>query len=549
MIRTVRRAVAALLLTGVLVPQLVLGQGADGIAISAKNTAVVAQTQAKAAIRSNRTGGLSIIDRTNAPMAAGTATIATAGTIAQTVRVAHANLTGRAVSSVMFAYAHYAPAGSTEAATNYQLQIKAAIETSGTTSDQTTYTPRKMNFNGVRLVTMDKYTVTYTNETAVNIASAAPFWERTGITSPTSGATYGRSANLRGCSTAPGISDGSGSASTDVVDFGTVSLTCASGYSASLVLGRTADGTIAPSITFTGDSICGTGTDDEQYGVNNGGWPLRAFAAYPGGNLCIAGEKLSDVVSGNNFNARDDVSRWSTHILNEYLRNDIGNGQSVATMKANVLAFAYHFMSRGQTFVQATAMPAPTSTDGWFTVTNQNKETYDANRVAMNQWIRDTSAAGFVAQAKAQVASIAGAGGATFVDPAAGYECNSAGVLTQDGGYILGSQSGLLATGTATGVTTTTLTDTSKSWTVNGYAGIAVYISSGTGAGQMRVVQSNTATVLTVGIAWSPALDTTSVYQVFDAVGLVSGVHPTSTGHRKAAAAVNAAAVMSLAGS
>jgi hypothetical protein len=62
----------------------------------------------------------------------------------------------------------------------------------------------------------------------------------------------------------------------------------------------------------------------------------------------------------------------------------------------------------------------------------------------------------------------------------------------------------------------------------------------------MRVVQSNTATALTVGLAFSPAPDSTSTYQVYDAVGEVTGVHPTSTGHRLAAGAVNAAAVMAI---
>lgn len=44
--------------------------------------------------------------------------------------------------------------------------------------------------------------------------------------------------------------------------------------------------------------------------------------------------------------------------------------------------------------------------------------------------------------------------------------------------------------GTATSGASTTLTDTSKSWTTNQWAGRHVWIHTGTGAGQWRVVSS-----------------------------------------------------------
>lgn len=52
--------------------------------------------------------------------------------------------------------------------------------------------------------------------------------------------------------------------------------------------------------------------------------------------------------------------------------------------------------------------------------------------------------------------------------------------------------------GTATSGTSTTLTDSGKAWTVNAYTGYIVWIISGTGAGATGVIQSNTATALTV---------------------------------------------------
>lgn len=73
------------------------------------------------------------------------------------------------------------------------------------------------------------------------------------------------------------------------------------------------------------------------------------------------------------------------------------------------------------------------------------------------------------------------------------------------------------ATGTATaGGTSTTLpdTDSGKNWTVNQWANFQVRIASGTGAGQIRTIASNTANTLTVSTAWTTTPDGTSVYHI-----------------------------------
>jgi hypothetical protein len=70
--------------------------------------------------------------------------------------------------------------------------------------------------------------------------------------------------------------------------------------------------------------------------------------------------------------------------------------------------------------------------------------------------------------------------------------------------------------GTATGGSTTTLADTSKSWTTNAHAGRAVTITGGTGVGQVGRISSNTGTVLTIATAWAIAPDATSTYRISD---------------------------------
>lgn len=68
--------------------------------------------------------------------------------------------------------------------------------------------------------------------------------------------------------------------------------------------------------------------------------------------------------------------------------------------------------------------------------------------------------------------------------------------------------------GTATSGTTTTITDSTKTWVTNQFAGFTVLITAGINAGQSRTVQSNTANTLTVESAYGTAINSTSKYQI-----------------------------------
>lgn len=70
------------------------------------------------------------------------------------------------------------------------------------------------------------------------------------------------------------------------------------------------------------------------------------------------------------------------------------------------------------------------------------------------------------------------------------------------------------ATGTATAATTTTVTNSAKAWATNQWANQQVRITGGTGAGQVRTIASNTATALTVSVAFTTTPDTTSTYYI-----------------------------------
>ena len=82
---------------------------------------------------------------------------------------------------------------------------------------------------------------------------------------------------------------------------------------------------------------------------------------------------------------------------------------------------------------------------------------------------------------------------------------------------------------TATSATTSTITKTGAGWTTNAFAGLYVFIKSGTGAGQgPRVITSNTATVITLTGTFAVTPDATSVFQVgaFDCPGLGGSLAP-----------------------
>ena len=70
------------------------------------------------------------------------------------------------------------------------------------------------------------------------------------------------------------------------------------------------------------------------------------------------------------------------------------------------------------------------------------------------------------------------------------------------------------ATGTATAGGATTITNSAKSWATNQWANYQIRIVSGTGAGQIRTVASNTGTVITVSAAWATNPDATSQYSL-----------------------------------
>lgn len=479
------------------------------------------------AIKNVRTGGLSVVSRQASNFGAG-AQANTADTFAVTVRIAHTNLTGKLITSIQPLHAHWGPATGTEASQTFDWKIKQAIEP--TLTDQTKRIA--IYYAGQSVMTIARRAAIVCDPVPITWPAGQIRYERTSITTTGGSGNTGRHQIALGGSTGFGTNSGEGSSAADIVMGATASSENTNqAYSSILMLGKTVDGTIARSLANIGDST-GAGTDDQTFGSNAGGWPSRSAASWPGSNVCIAGEKLQNAVDPNTFYTREKIVFWHTDVLDSYLINDVIQSRTVGQMQADVLAMAYSRMSIGQNYIKATCLPLTDSTNGWFDVAGQTVRANEANRLAINTWLRDTSATGFVAQANAQVSGIPNAGVARVIDPCSFYEVNASNVLTLNGGFIQSAQSAVLFSRTATSATTTVITDSGATYTVNALRGYVVHILSGTGAGQVRSIQQNTATTITTGLSWTTTPDATSVYRIYDG-NTTDGTHPSTGGHTR----------------
>ncbi len=497
-----------------------------------------------------------------------------------TVRVLHRNLARCTASGLRLLAGNYGwattstggtPSAPKERQNPGTILVHSAIEFAGTKTDQSA--PRMpVRWGGQAVATMSPSSAALgfpnlllSDPVSGAIAPGATFYERSSVTVATAGQLFFSALSLRGGSSGFGTDSGEGSAANSTAERafdnagGDVTVAApqfAAGWSALAVLGYCSDGSVAPSIAIAGDSIVTKG-DDAGYGYFTGGWALRSFAAYPHMLLALPGEREVDAVQPWNFASRLEASGYATHVLWAYGRNDLSYdlgtlgytpAQALAAMKAVRLQAARQFMmprgaAPGQVFVAATILPAPTSSDGFLTLSGQSKDVYEAGRVLFNDWLRDPGAGGFVAQANAQVAGVANAGTARVADPCAGLEVNAAGVPTLDGGFSPPATQ-TYASGTSSGSNPgNAFNDTAKAWTPGQYRGAELQIVSGTGAGQSRGIGGNSATQLLIADAWTTVPDATSTYRITDAPGW-NGVHPGTRGAILSAGGVNAATLM-----
>lgn len=158
----------------------------------------------------------------------------------------------------------------------------------------------------------------------------------------------------------------------------------------------------APSVGFVGDSIIfGTGISNDAANGYSLGTRFLVDAGLPGWTGGIPGETTYGANQPRNTRIRTGVIKDCQYVVTEWGVNDNGAlSLGFAVTQANMLAYWARLASMGCKVIQR--IPSPfgvTSTDGWTTTAGQTST--NAAFAAWQQvgaWLRDTSAAGAVAQ-------------------------------------------------------------------------------------------------------------------------------------------------------
>ncbi|MFM8802154.1 MAG: FlgK family flagellar hook-associated protein, partial [Tagaea sp.] len=210
-------------------------------------------------------------------------------------------------------------------------------------------------------------------------------------------------------------------------------------------------------------------------------------------------------------NQIDAIANQVAHIVNSAYNRSISFGTELA---ANFFTFS------------KLAVPASTTT-----ATTTNTGTATATTAA--DGLTDTGAAfGALTPTAANyfrvtITSGLGMGSSAIITANTATSITAPGLAATDATshYSIQQVTGPLLSNSATGATTTTLTDAANTWGANQFqptgTGVSyqVRIVSGTGAGQVATIQSNTANTLTVNPAFTVAPGAGSVYVIEPAYG------------------------------
>ena len=352
--------------------------------------------------------------------------------------------------------------------------------------------------------------------------------------------------------------------SLDTTDSGSVSATDGTCYGPTAILGNS---TSAPFVTvgLLGDSIMRATGDTFSFlgfGVRglgttqNVGSPATIDGSIPYILLAKGGEVTTDQLAGSGSTPLRGMVRlaraqYATHVICDTATNDIGAGTSLATIQANILTIASQYASLKCKFYQTTITPRTSSTDSWRTTANQSipNSGQETIRTSLNDWLRGGSPIDPTSKAAVAV----GTGGALLAGsaghPVNGYIETADTVETSRNSGVWKAPPNIYDSGTASSATSTTLVDSSKTWTVNAHSGRRLAIKTGAGSGQARGISSNTATTITLagaGNTWAVTPDATSTYQIDDGYSIGDsggiGVHPAPNGHVAMAVPVATAA-------
>lgn len=194
-----------------------------------------------------------------------------------------------------------------------------------------------------------------------------------------------------------------------------------------------------PSVGICGDSINDGAGDSGPGPFNNLGPVTRAIEGQFGSiKVASPGDRVGSCVAFNTYSGRGLFLSQCRNIVDNYGTNDLNNGDSLATIQANLITFWQ--MWTGRNVFRQTIDPKTTSTDTWMTIANQTQYSYESIRQALNTWIRAgcpmvNGVAVAVGTAGALIAGQPGHPLKGIIDTASMVEVNASNVLTLNGGY------------------------------------------------------------------------------------------------------------------
>ncbi len=265
---------------------------------------------------------------------------------------------------------------------------------------------RQVTFNGRATVTMPPGAVVVSDPIAWAIAGPAnanPAWSsaafpyfftRTFVTLDGSG---GKTPRIESINT--GIGDGceTGTGLTDKTISGTVGTSGVDPYGPAAIVGIPSSGVLNPVIFVAGDSIA-AGTGDTPTAGTPGGYIMRALYVAKLGVARHAVASQQGVAMANmdatgvsvGFHSTMPFLNGCSHAICEYGFNDMGvlGNQTAAATEIRLVACWLRLKSRGAKVYQTTITPQSTSTDGWVTTVNQTTAAWNAQRTALNDWLR-----------------------------------------------------------------------------------------------------------------------------------------------------------------
>lgn len=390
--------------------------------------------------------------------------------------------------------------------------IKASVEVNGVIY--------RVTFGGLQTGTVDPGGKLVSDPLGIEIAQGTKFYVRTFINAAAAPqanyAVYGNSGG------------GGWTATTDLTapGSGTVWESAAYIFAPRAVLGTPTTRNL-PTVAIVGDSIS-AGTNDfgdggrasnftgySDTGLPAGGYIVRGLAAKYGWiNVGVPSDTAQNFIALGGHYRRIAHLSGCTDAIVEYGINDVGAGRTFAQVQADLLAVWALLIRRGMKVRQTTLVAKASSTDLWTTTGGQTPYAQESVRVAINEWIRTTPA------------------------PLVGYiEAADLSETARNSGLWKPAQR--FVTDAASDVSGTTVTSATANFTAAD-VGRSILLAGAGSAGAAYATTITAVTNSTTAVMTYNPVTTVSGARLAIGVYTTDGVHPSGTGAKAIAAAVNA---------